>query len=32
MHLYHYSPKENSILSEGILSFAKNPKADIITI
>lgn len=29
MHLYHYSPKENSILSAGVLSFAKNPKADI---
>ena len=32
MHRYHYSPKKNSILSAGVLSFAKNPKADIITI
>ena len=29
MYLYHYVAKRNNVLSEGILSFAKNPKADI---
>ena len=29
MHLYHYVSTGNSVLSEGILSFVKNPKADI---
>ncbi|MBP3687293.1 MAG: hypothetical protein J6J35_02895 [Alphaproteobacteria bacterium] len=29
MKLYHYIEKGNNALSEGILSFAKNPKADL---
>ena len=29
MKLYHYITKGNSALSEGILSFAKNPNADL---
>lgn len=29
MKLYHYITKGNSALTEGILSFAKNPNADL---
>ncbi len=29
MQLYHYAKKGNTILSDGILSFATNPKADL---
>ena len=29
MKLYHYISKPNTALQEGILSFAKNPNADL---
>lgn len=29
MKLFHYVRQGNSVLEEGILSFAKNPQADI---
>lgn len=29
MKLYHYAPKGNTVLTNGILSLAKNPKADL---
>ena len=29
MKLYHYAPKGNTVLKRGLLSFAKNPNANL---